>query len=38
MKIDAGNELNHRKPTQAPTRQAATSAMSVWPLVNVIPM
>ena len=23
MKIAAGNELNHRKPTQAPTRQRA---------------
>ena len=31
MKIDAGNELNQRKPTHAPTRHAATSARSVWP-------
>ena len=37
MKIAAGNELNQRKPTQAPTRQAQTSARSCWPLVmNVI--
>jgi len=26
MKIAAGNELNHRKPTLAPTRQAQISA------------
>src|SRR5215217_5449406 len=38
MKIDAGNELNQRKPTQAPTRHAATSARSVWRVVNVIAM
>ena len=29
MKIVAGNALNHRKPTQAPTRQPASSARSV---------
>ena len=28
MNTDAGNELNHRKPTQAPTRQADSSARS----------
>ena len=39
MKIVAGNALNHRKPTQAPTRQADSSARSCWPVVmNVIPM
>ena len=38
MKIDAGNELNQRKPTHAPTRHAATSARSVWRVVNVIAM
>ena len=38
MKIEAGNELNQRKPTQAPTRQPATSARSVWRVVNVIAM
>ena len=38
MKIDAGNELNHRNPTHAPTRQPATSARSFWPVVNVIAM
>ncbi len=38
MKIEAGNELNQRKPTQAPTRQPATSASPVWPVVNVIAM
>src|SRR5215212_10119475 len=31
MNTDAGNELNHRKPTQAPTRQALRSARSCWP-------
>ena len=31
MNTDAGNELNHRKPTQAPTRQALSSARSCWP-------
>ena len=38
MKIEAGNELNHRKPTHAPTRQPATSARSSWRVVNVIAM
>ena len=39
MKIVAGNALNHRKPTQAPTRQRASSARSRWPRVmNVMPM
>ena len=39
MNISAGNELNHKKPTQAPTRQAESSARSRWPVVmNVIPM
>ena len=39
MKIVAGNALNHRKPTHAPTRHAASSARSLWPVVmNVIPM
>ena len=31
MNTEAGNELNHRKPTHAPTRQAHSSARSVWP-------
>ena len=38
MKIEAGNELNHRKPTHAPTRHAAASASSVCRVVNVIAM
>ena len=39
MKIVAGNELNHRKPMHAPTRQPATSARSTCRVVkNVIPM
>ena len=39
MKIEAGNELNHRNPTQAPTRQPATSARSSsGRSVNVIAM
>ena len=39
MKIVAGNALNQRKPTQAPTRQPASSARSCWPVVmNVMPM
>ena len=38
MKIDAGNELNHRKPTQAPTRQPAASASDVSPVGKVIAM
>src|SRR4051812_19971141 len=38
MKIDAGNELNQRNPTHAPTRQPATSDSPVWPRVNVIAM
>src|SRR3954451_18393450 len=38
MKIEAGNELNHRKPTQPPTRHAATSARSNCRVVNVIAM
>ena len=37
MNTDAGHELNQRKPTQAPTRQALSSARSPWPAVmNVI--
>ena len=28
MNTEAGKELNHRKPTQAPTRQALSSARS----------
>ena len=40
MNTDAGNELNQRKPTQAPTRQAHSSARSSWtsarPVMNVI--
>src|SRR4051794_20962519 len=37
MKTPAGNELNQRKPTQAPTRQADSNARSRWPFVmNVI--
>ena len=36
MKIAAGNELNHRKPTEAPTRHADSSARPSWPLVIVI--
>ena len=39
MNTEAGNELNQRKPTQAPTRQAHSSARSFWtsPVVmNVI--
>ncbi len=31
MKIAAGNELNQRKPTHAPTRQAHSRARSIWP-------
>ena len=31
MNTDAGNELNQRKPTQAPTRQAHRSARSSSP-------
>src|SRR3954451_744547 len=38
MKIEAGKELNQRKPTQAPTKQAATSARSNWRVVKVIAM
>ncbi len=39
MNTDAGNELNHRKPTHAPTSAAHSSARSSWPLVmNVIPV
>ena len=39
MKIVAGNALNQRKPTHAPTRQPASSARSCWPVVmNVMPM
>ncbi len=39
MKIVAGKALNHRKPTQAPTRQPASSERSASPAVmNVIPM
>ncbi len=39
MKMLAGKLLNHRKPTQAPTRQAA-SRVSPWSPVTmkVIPM
>ena len=36
MKIDAGNELNHKKPTEAPTRQAESRARPFWPLMIVI--
>jgi len=36
MKIEAGNELNHKKPTEAPTRQADSSASPFWPLMIVI--
>ena len=37
MNTEAGNELNHRKPTHAPTRQALSSARSSSPWVmNVI--
>ena len=37
MNTDAGNELNQRKPTHAPTRQAHSSARSSWPeVMNVI--
>ena len=36
MKIAAGNELNQRNPTEAPTRHAASSARPSWPLVTVI--
>ncbi len=36
MKIEAGNELNQRKPTEAPTKQAESSARSSWPVVIVI--
>ena len=36
MKIVAGNALNQRKPTEAPTKQAESSARSSWPVVIVI--
>src|SRR2546423_8208275 len=36
MKIAAGNELNHRKPTHAPTRQAQMSARSCWFVESVM--
>ena len=36
MKIEAGNALNQRKPTEAPTKQAESSASPSWPLVIVI--
>ena len=36
MKIEAGNELNQRNPTEAPTRQAESTARPSWPLVIVI--
>ena len=39
MKIVAGKALNHRKPTQAPTRQPLSSARSRWPpVMKVMPM
>ena len=40
MKMLAGKLLNHRKPTHAPTRHAASIVRSRWPLtvMNVIPM
>ncbi len=38
MKIEAGNALNHRKPTDAPTRQAESSASPSCPSVTVIAM
>ena len=39
MKMLAGKLLNHKKPMHAPTRHAASSVRSAWPLVmNVIPM
>ncbi len=38
MKIEAGKALNQRKPIEAPTKQAASSARSSWPLVIVIAM
>ena len=38
MKIDAGNALNQRKPIEAPTRQAESSARPSWPVVIVIAM
>src|SRR3954462_823331 len=36
MKIEAGNELNHRKPMQAPPRQAGTGAGWGGGVVKVI--
>jgi hypothetical protein len=36
MKIEAGNELNQRKPTEAPTKQADSSARPSWPLAIAI--
>ena len=39
MKMLAGNELNHKKPIEPPTRQADSSARSRWPgVMKVIPM
>ena len=39
MKIVAGKALNHKKPTQAPTRQPQSSARSRWPpVMKVMPM
>jgi hypothetical protein len=34
MKIEAGKALNQRKPTQAPTRQAESSARSCCSLAT----
>ena len=37
MNTEAGNELNHRKPTHAPTSDALSRARSCWPeVMNVI--
>jgi hypothetical protein len=36
MKIEAGNALNQRKPTDAPTKQAERIASPSWPDVMVI--
>jgi phospho-N-acetylmuramoyl-pentapeptide-transferase len=38
MNTEAGNELNHRKPTHAPTRHAAARARENSPVVKVIAM
>ena len=36
MKIDAGKALNHKKPTEAPTKQAERIARPSWPEVIVM--